>query len=410
MTRQALEQQQLRGDGGSGPYVFGAGTRPGTDRITIEVRARDNAARVIARETLIRFTDYDIDYASGAVLLRRPVPADDPYGNPVFVVAAMERETAACSTSSAAGGSRRTSRGCRRRDVHGLARRRRHRRARRRRRRPPPWCRAPRTSSAPTCGSAPAASPSAASCCAPRRPIPPAARRAPACAGHARGRSLLARCALDARRLGHDRHARSAARRRPDELHFDAALKLDESTRFQLAHDRQHFAQYGIDRQTTTGSAKTSVGGRAVTQELGLSTDVQGVRQRRDVVAQRARRRWPWRAGWTRGSRGATRCARPWAPPSPRRRSPRAPTDGRRRGVSRHATGSASRRPTAWPRCPTPSPASPPATRSPRWTSAPRRCSAARRGAASSAPAPPARRTPRCSAGTSASPWAAAGR
>ena len=61
------------------------------------------------------------------------------------------------------------------------------------------------------------------------------------------------------------------------ELHFDGALKLSESTRLKLAHDRQHFAQYGIDRQTTTGSATTNVGGRAVTQELGLSTDVQGV-------------------------------------------------------------------------------------------------------------------------------------
>src|SRR5258705_1751241 len=93
MTTQALEQQQLRGDGGSGPYVFGAGARAGTDRVTIEVRARDNAARVISRETLSRFSDYEIDYATGAVLLRRPVPADDPYGNPVFVVATLERET-----------------------------------------------------------------------------------------------------------------------------------------------------------------------------------------------------------------------------------------------------------------------------------------------------------------------------
>ncbi len=61
------------------------------------------------------------------------------------------------------------------------------------------------------------------------------------------------------------------------ELHLDGALKLSETTRLQLAHDRQHFTQYGIDRQTTTGSAKTLVGGRAVTQELGLSTDVQGI-------------------------------------------------------------------------------------------------------------------------------------
>lgn len=92
VTRQALRQQQLRGDGGSGPYVFGAGARPGTDRVVIEIRDRDNAARVISTQLLVRFSDYEIDYGTGAVLLRRPVPAADPMGNPVFLVATMERK------------------------------------------------------------------------------------------------------------------------------------------------------------------------------------------------------------------------------------------------------------------------------------------------------------------------------
>lgn len=91
MTAQRFAQQQLRGDGGSGPYVFGRGIRRGSDRVAIEVRDRANAGRVIARQDLAPFVDYTIDYVSGAMLLRRPVPSADPYGNPIFVVATMER-------------------------------------------------------------------------------------------------------------------------------------------------------------------------------------------------------------------------------------------------------------------------------------------------------------------------------
>ncbi|HEX2191310.1 MAG TPA: hypothetical protein VHG51_20535, partial [Longimicrobiaceae bacterium] len=93
VTDQALEQRQLRGDGSSGPYLLAGGIRPGTERVAIEVRAADNAARVVAREELARFADYQVDYATGAVLLQRPVPATDAQGNPVYVVASFERRS-----------------------------------------------------------------------------------------------------------------------------------------------------------------------------------------------------------------------------------------------------------------------------------------------------------------------------
>lgn len=93
MTDQVLTQQQLRGNGTSGPYVFGAGIRAGTERIAIEVRAVDNAARVISRTELTRYNDYQVEYISGQVLLNQPVPASDAAGNPVFVVAMLERRT-----------------------------------------------------------------------------------------------------------------------------------------------------------------------------------------------------------------------------------------------------------------------------------------------------------------------------
>ena len=277
MTRQAMEQQQLRGDGGSGPYVFGAGTRPGTDRITIEVRARDNAARVIARETLARFSDYEIDYATGAVLLRRPVPATDPYGNPVFVVAALERETGGAQhfvgggrieadvarftgatfmdslvvavTGVRDGGSAgTTSLTSGSTDIIGAEVR-------------------LRTGALTLGGEL-------------------LRTRSPDSTGGAARASLRWTLPGDRASVGaHWMRVDSGMTGTLDprlgaglsELHVDGALRLSEATRLQVAHDRQHFAQYDVERQSTTASARTNVGGRAVTQELGLSTDVQGV-------------------------------------------------------------------------------------------------------------------------------------
>lgn len=93
LTDQVLSQQQRRGEGTSGPYRFGGGIRPGTERVAVEVRALDNAARVIARQELARFTDYQVDYATGDILLNRPLPAADAAGNPVFLVAMIERRS-----------------------------------------------------------------------------------------------------------------------------------------------------------------------------------------------------------------------------------------------------------------------------------------------------------------------------
>lgn len=93
VTDQTLEHRQLRGDGSSGPYRLGTGIRPGTERVAVEVRDAVNAARVIAREELVRFVDYQIDYTTGEVLLQRPIPATDLGGNPIFVVATAERRT-----------------------------------------------------------------------------------------------------------------------------------------------------------------------------------------------------------------------------------------------------------------------------------------------------------------------------
>ena len=98
-TAQAVHQMQLRGEGVSGPYILALGIVPGTDRVVIETRAIENAQRVMSRQELMRFVDYQIDYDHGTLLLKQPLPATDAYGNPTYIVATFEAEgTGARST------------------------------------------------------------------------------------------------------------------------------------------------------------------------------------------------------------------------------------------------------------------------------------------------------------------------
>jgi len=91
-TSQTLRQTQLRGDGTSGPYQLDRSMRQGAERVTVETRALDNPTRVLARQALVRDVDYQVDYLSGMLLLKRPLPATDIYGNPLFLVVTFEAE------------------------------------------------------------------------------------------------------------------------------------------------------------------------------------------------------------------------------------------------------------------------------------------------------------------------------
>jgi uncharacterized repeat protein (TIGR01451 family) len=89
-TAQAVRQMQLRGEGVSGPYTLALGIVAGTDHVVVETRAIDNAQRVVSRQELTRFVDYQIDYDNGTLLLKQPLPATDAYGNPTYIVATFE--------------------------------------------------------------------------------------------------------------------------------------------------------------------------------------------------------------------------------------------------------------------------------------------------------------------------------
>lgn len=90
LTAQALRQLQIRGAGISGPYQIAADVVPGTEYVRVETRDQLNPVRAVATQALIRFVDYQIDYADGVMLFKQPVPATDPDGNPVFIVVTFE--------------------------------------------------------------------------------------------------------------------------------------------------------------------------------------------------------------------------------------------------------------------------------------------------------------------------------
>jgi uncharacterized repeat protein (TIGR01451 family) len=92
-TTQALQQIQIRGNGTSGPFELGAGILPGTELVRIEVRALENTTRLVSETLLTRYAEYQIDYERGTLLLKQPVPAADPFGNPIFLTVAWEGES-----------------------------------------------------------------------------------------------------------------------------------------------------------------------------------------------------------------------------------------------------------------------------------------------------------------------------
>ncbi len=91
-TSQLLQQLQVRGAGTSGPYILRRNVREGTEQVVLEIRAAENASRVLSRQVLERYVDYQVDYDVGMLLFKQPVPATDTYGNPVYIVALYESD------------------------------------------------------------------------------------------------------------------------------------------------------------------------------------------------------------------------------------------------------------------------------------------------------------------------------
>jgi uncharacterized repeat protein (TIGR01451 family) len=93
-TNQAFVKDELAADGTSGPYRLSATPLVrNSEKITVETRDRFRPDVTLASVPLIRYADYDIDFQSGEIIFRLPVPAADAAFNPNVIV--IDYETAA---------------------------------------------------------------------------------------------------------------------------------------------------------------------------------------------------------------------------------------------------------------------------------------------------------------------------
>ncbi len=92
-TSQAFVRDEIRGDGTSGLYRLSrSGIVLNSERISIEVRDRFHGEQVISTEQQARWTDYNIDYTSGTIFFKRPIPSTAEGFNPVYIVAEYESD------------------------------------------------------------------------------------------------------------------------------------------------------------------------------------------------------------------------------------------------------------------------------------------------------------------------------
>ncbi len=87
-TRSSANQVvlELPANGTSGPYALGHRfPKVNSERVEILVRDRNQPSVILKSTAASRFSDYAVDYQTGGILFRQPVPSLDPNLNPVSV-------------------------------------------------------------------------------------------------------------------------------------------------------------------------------------------------------------------------------------------------------------------------------------------------------------------------------------
>ncbi len=93
-TNQAFVRDEIAADGTSGRYRLKAAPLiRNSETITLETRDRFRPDVIVSSVTLARYADYEIDYATGEIVFRLPVPASDAAFNPVVIL--VDYETSA---------------------------------------------------------------------------------------------------------------------------------------------------------------------------------------------------------------------------------------------------------------------------------------------------------------------------
>jgi uncharacterized repeat protein (TIGR01451 family) len=101
---QSYARDEIEGDGTSGLYHLAAqNILLNSERIRIEVRDRYHSQTVISSQPLTRYLDYTIDYLTGALFFKQPVPSRDENFNPVYIVAEYETTRPGAQSITAGG-------------------------------------------------------------------------------------------------------------------------------------------------------------------------------------------------------------------------------------------------------------------------------------------------------------------
>jgi len=89
-SSQDVLKEEFPGRGTSGPFFLAASPVEFSEKVWIEIRDRYNPDVVIKRRELNRFTDYEINYEEGFIILHEPLPQFDDDFNPEYLVVTYE--------------------------------------------------------------------------------------------------------------------------------------------------------------------------------------------------------------------------------------------------------------------------------------------------------------------------------
>lgn len=90
-TDQVYQREEFRGDGTSGYYrLKRQQIIENSEIITIEIRDRYRSEITISQKQLMRYRDYDIDYAMGRISFKEPIYSTDLNFNPQYITARYE--------------------------------------------------------------------------------------------------------------------------------------------------------------------------------------------------------------------------------------------------------------------------------------------------------------------------------
>ena len=90
---QDIVREEFKGRGTSGPFFLKGSVEPFSEKVWIEIRDRYNPQVVLERRELNRFTDYEINYTEGFIVLKEPLPEFDENLNPEYLIVRYETKS-----------------------------------------------------------------------------------------------------------------------------------------------------------------------------------------------------------------------------------------------------------------------------------------------------------------------------